>query len=63
MLRNLGINHLVALLGFILSVCSYLALKRYGAPDKVCVGAAILCILVVSIFWSCVLLGADDDED
>jgi hypothetical protein len=63
MLRNIGINHLVALLGIVLAVCSYLALKRYGAPDKVCVGGSILCILVVSIFWSCVLLGADDDEE
>ena len=63
MLRNIGINHLVALLGFVLATCSYLALKRYGAPDKVCVGGAILCILVVAIFWSSVLLGADDDED
>jgi len=63
MLRNLGINHVVALLGLVLSICSYLALKRYGAPDKVCVGAAILSILVVAIFWSSVLLGADDEED
>jgi asparagine N-glycosylation enzyme membrane subunit Stt3 len=63
MLRNLGINHLVALLGLVLAICSYLALHRYGTPEKVCIGAAILCILVVAIFWSSVLLGADDDED
>ncbi|MBU6452134.1 MAG: hypothetical protein KGS72_10175 [Cyanobacteria bacterium REEB67] len=63
MLRNLGINHLVALLGLVLAICSYLALHRYGTPEKVCIGAAILCILVVAIFWSSVLLGADDEED
>jgi hypothetical protein len=62
-LRNFGINHVVALLGLVLAVCSYMALHKYGTPEKVCVGAAILCILVVAIFWSCVLLGADDDEE
>ncbi|CAN5501280.1 hypothetical protein BH11CYA1_BH11CYA1_33410 [soil metagenome] len=63
MLRSFSLNHVVALLAFVLSVASYLMLRRYGAPDKVCVGAAILSLLVVSIFWSSVLLGTDDDED
>ena len=54
---------MVAVLGLVLSMTSYLFLKRYGIPDKVCVGAAILALLVVAIFWSTVLLGADDDEE
>lgn len=54
---------MVALLALVLSAAVYLMMRRYGLPDKICWGAAILCILVVSIFWTCVLLGADDDED
>ncbi|MBC7999157.1 MAG: hypothetical protein IAF58_14505 [Leptolyngbya sp.] len=60
---TLTINHMVALLALVLSAAVYLMMRRYGLPDKICWGAAILCILVVSIFWTCVLLGADDDED
>ncbi|MBX9953090.1 MAG: hypothetical protein K2Y39_28210 [Candidatus Obscuribacterales bacterium] len=60
---TLTVNHLVAVLALILSAATYLMMKRYGLPDKVCVGSAILSILVVSIFWTSVLLGADDDED
>jgi len=41
MWRNFTINHMVAVLGLVLSMTSYLFLKRYGIPDKVCVGAAI----------------------
>jgi len=63
MWRNFTINHMVAVLGLVLSMTSYLFLKRYGIPDNVCVGAAILALLVVAIFWSTVLLGADDDEE
>jgi len=54
---------MVAVLAVILSAATYLMMKRYGLPDKVCVGSAILSILVVSIFWTSVLLGADDDDD
>lgn len=63
MWRDLTINHVVALLGLVLSMTAYISLKRYGIPDKICVGGAILALLVVAIFWSCVLLGADDDEE
>ena len=63
MLRSFSLNHVVAVLGLVLGLSSYLMLHRYGAPEKVCVGAGILAILVVSIFWSSVLLGTDDDED
>lgn len=63
MLRNFTLNHVVALLALVLSLSSFLLMRRYGMPEKICVGAAILAVLVVSIFWSCVLLGADDEED
>ncbi len=60
---SLTVNHVVSLLGLVLALSSYLVLKKYGVPDKICVGAAILSLLVVAIFWSCVLLGTSDDED
>lgn len=63
MLRNFSVNHVVSLLGLILALASYLMLHRYHVPEKICVGAAILALLVVAIFWSCVLLGTDDDEE
>ncbi len=62
-MRNLTINHLVALLALVLSIASYLMMRRFHFPDKVCVGGAILCILVVAIFWSCVLLGTEEDDE
>lgn len=57
------LNHVVAILGAVLALSSYMVLKQYGAPDKICIGGAILSALVVAIFWSCVLLGTGDDED
>lgn len=63
MLRSFSLNHVVALLGLVLSLSSYLMLHRYGVPEKICVGGGILALLVVAIFWSSVLLGTDDDED
>jgi len=58
-----GINHIVAVLGAVLALSSYMVLKQYGAPDKICIGGGILSALVVAIFWSCVLLGTSGDED
>ncbi|MBS1957760.1 MAG: hypothetical protein JST89_26480 [Cyanobacteria bacterium SZAS-4] len=60
---QITVNHMVAVLALILSASCYLMMKRYGLPDKVCVGSAILSILVVSIFWTSVLLGAEDDDE
>jgi hypothetical protein len=37
--------------------------KKYGFPDRICWGGAILAILGVTIFWSMVMLGADDDDE
>ncbi len=63
MSRYFTLNHVVALLALVLSIASYLVMRRYHFPDKVCVGGGILCILIVGIFWSCTLLGTEDDED
>lgn len=60
---TLTVNHVVSLLGLVLALSSYLVLKKFGVPDKICVGAGILSLLVVAIFWSCVLLGTSDDDD
>ena len=57
------LNQIVAFLGLILAVSVNLALRKFGFPEKICWGASILSILVVSIFWTTVMLGADDDED
>lgn len=59
----MSVNHLIALLALVLAIAVFLVLKRYGLPDKICWGASILSILVVSIFWTSVLLGADDEDD
>lgn len=59
----LSLNHVVALLGLVLAVSSYLLMKRFGLPDKLAVGCGILAALVVSIFWTSVMLGTDDDDD
>ncbi len=59
----LSINHIVALLGLVLALSSYLLMKRIGLPDKIAVGCGILGALVVSIFWTSVSLGTEDDEE
>jgi hypothetical protein len=59
----LTINHLVALLGLVLALSSYLVLKKLGVPDKICIGGAILSVLVVAIFWTSVLLGTEDEDE
>ena len=61
-MRQLNLNHVVAFLGLVLSIAVFLALRRMNFPDKICLGASVLSILVVAIFWSAVLVGDDDDE-
>jgi hypothetical protein len=58
-----SINHLVAFLGLILAIAVNLLLRKFGYPEKICWGASIMSILVVSMFWSIVMLGADDDDE
>ena len=59
----INLNHMVATLAVCLALSSYLVLKRYGFPEKIAIGSSILCILLVAIFWTCVLLGTGDDDD
>ena len=63
MAPKLTINHAVAFLALILAVCVFCLMSRFGVPSKIAWGSAILSILVVSIFWSAVNLGSDDEED
>jgi hypothetical protein len=58
-----SINRIVAVLGLVLALGSFIVLKHYGLPDKICVGAGVLSALVVAIFWSCVMLGTEDDDE
>lgn len=57
------VHQMVALLALILAISVYALSRRFGLPDKFCLGAAILSVLVVGIFWSAVQLGADDEDD
>lgn len=59
----LSINHIVAFLGLVLALSVYLVMKRFNVPDKLAVGAAILSALVVSIFWTSVMLGTGEDDE
>ncbi len=57
------INQIVAILGFTLALAVYAVLHKFGVPNKICIGASILSVLVVAIFWSAVQLGADDEDE
>ncbi len=62
-IRRITIHQIVALLSLVLAISLYGVLNRLGAPSRICVGGAILSILVVGIFWSAVQLGAEDEDD
>ncbi len=62
-MSRFNLNHIVAILGLILAIGSYIVLKTFGAPDKICVGAGVLSALVTAIFWSCVMLGTEEDDE
>jgi hypothetical protein len=57
------IHQIVALLGLMLSLAVYAALHKFGVPEKICWGAALLSVFVVGIFWSAVNLGAEDEDE
>jgi len=57
------IHQTVAVLGLALSFAVYSVLTRWGVPERIRIGAAVLSILVVAIFWTAVQLGAEDDDD
>lgn len=62
-IRSITIHQIVALLGLVLAISVYAVLNRFGIPNRICMGAAILSVLVVGIFWSAVQLGADDEDE
>jgi len=62
-MAQISLNHVVAVLGLVLALSSFIVLKHYGVPDKICVGGGVLSALVVAIFWSCVMLNAEDDDE
>jgi hypothetical protein len=57
------VNHAVAVLALILAVAVFAMMVRFGVPSKIAWGSAILSILVVSIFWTAVNLGTNDEDD
>ncbi len=60
---KITLNQAVAFLGLVLSLSVFLLMTRYGVPEKIAFGSAILSILVVSIFWTAVNLADPDDEE
>ena len=57
------IHQVVAVLGLVLCLAVYSLLTRFGIPARVCLGAAILSIIVVATFWSAIQLGAEDEDE
>ena len=62
-IKSITIHQIVALLGLVLAISVYAVLNRFGVPFRICLGAAILSVLVVGIFWSAVQLGAEDEDE
>lgn len=61
---GITVHQVVALLGFIFSLSTYIALRKFGVSDKISAGGAVLVALLVATFWSLVNLHAsEDDED
>ena len=60
---KITLNQAVAFLGLVLSASVFLLMTRYGVPERIAFGSAILSVLVVSIFWTAVNLGDDDEDD
>ncbi len=58
------LNQVVAIIGLILAISVFFLLHKYGFPDKITYGAAILSIIFVAIVWSTasLSLGGDDEE-
>lgn len=60
---KISLNHIVAFLGLVLASSVFVLMTKYGIPQKIAFGAAILSVLVVSIFWTSVNLTDDDEDD
>lgn len=57
------VSHAVFFLALLLAVCVYSLMVKYGLPQKIAWGSAILCILAVAIFWSAINLNLEDDDE
>ena len=59
------LNQAVAIMALVLACCLALMLHKFGLPDKIVVGAAVLSILFVAIVWStaCIILGAFNEDN
>lgn len=60
---KITLNHAVAFLGLVLALSVFVLMTKYGMPQKIAFGAAILSVLVVSIFWTSVNLADEDESD
>lgn len=61
---RITVHQVVAILGFIFFLSTYIALRKFGVSDKISWGGALLVLLFVATFWSLVNLHAsEDDED
>jgi len=59
------LNHIAAIIGLLLACCVFFLMHKFGFPDKITYGAAILSILFVAVVWSTasLILGGGDDEE
>ncbi len=60
---QINTNHVVFVLAILLALSVFVLMTKYGIPSKIAWGSAILCILVVSIFWTAVTINLDDDDE
>ena len=60
---KITLNQAVAIMGLILSLSVFLMMTRFGIPEKIAFGAAVLSVIVVSIFWTAVNLSEEDDDE
>ena len=61
---KITVHQVVAVLGVIFSLSTFIALRKFGVSDKISWGGAILMALLIATFWSLVNVKAsEDDED
>jgi hypothetical protein len=56
-------NQVVAILALLLAACVNVLMSGLGVPHKIVVGATILTVIAVAIFWSVTNLGPYDDDE
>ena len=60
---QITLNHTVAVLALVLAASVFLLMCKYGIPQRIAFGSAILSVLVTAIFWTAVNLGDEDEDD